>query len=86
MAFNGQEQLEEEEEEVKVLENLEQKEEEPNIEESKSYQLSDYQILEEVGSGSFGIVRLVMRDNQKYALKELSKQRVLDVRKACPTT
>ena len=84
MAFNGQEQLEEQE--VKVLENVEHHIEEPSIEESKSYQLSDYQILEEVGSGSFGIVRLVMRDNQKYALKELSKQRVLDVRKACPTT
>jgi hypothetical protein len=36
-------------------------------------------VLEEIGSGSFGIVKLVMRNQQKFALKELQKQRVVEV-------
>jgi len=36
-------------------------------------------MLEEVGSGSFGLVRLVEKDGKKYALKELSKNRILEV-------
>ena len=52
----------------------------PTSPEQYSCQLSDYQILEEVGAGSFGIVRLVMKNDKKFALKELSKQRVIEVR------
>jgi serine/threonine protein kinase len=42
--------------------------------------LSDFRMLEEVGHGSFGTVRLVEKDNYRYALKELSKARVIEVR------
>ena len=44
--------------------------------------LSDFTILEELGAGSFGIVKLVEKDGLKYALKELSKQKVIDVNKS----
>jgi serine/threonine protein kinase len=38
-------------------------------------------VLEEVGSGSFGLVKLVEKDKFKYALKELSKNRVMELGK-----
>ena len=41
-------------------------------------------MLEEVGHGSFGTVRLVEKDNYRYALKELSKARVIEVRDRLP--
>jgi 3-phosphoinositide dependent protein kinase-1 len=43
--------------------------------------LADFRILEEVGSGSFGLVRLVEKNSFKYALKELSKNRVMELGK-----
>ncbi len=43
--------------------------------------LADFRILEEVGSGSFGLVKLVEKDGFKYALKELSKNRVMELGK-----
>ncbi len=52
----------------------------PSIEESRKPQISDYRVLEEIGSGSFGLVKLVEKDGFKYALKELSKDQVISVR------
>lgn len=43
--------------------------------------LEDFRVLEEVGQGSFGLVRLVEKDGFKYALKELSKNRVMELGK-----
>lgn len=34
--------------------------------------IEDFVLLEEIGSGSFGMVRLVQKEGKKYALKELS--------------
>ena len=45
----------------------------------KGTSIDDFVLLEEIGSGSFGMVRLVQKEGKKYALKELSQQRVADV-------
>jgi serine/threonine protein kinase len=38
----------------------------------KGTSIDDFVLLEEIGSGSFGMVRLVQKEGKKYALKELS--------------
>ncbi len=53
----------------------------PTIDSQSQVTLKDFRILEEVGSGSFGLVRLVEKDGFKYALKELSKNKVMELGK-----
>eukprot|EP00347_Sterkiella_histriomuscorum_P007241 403349719 len=43
--------------------------------------LKDFKIIENIGSGSFGIVYVVEKDGKQYAMKELMKEQILRVGK-----
>ncbi len=42
--------------------------------------LKDFQVIETIGSGSYGKVKLVEKDGRRYALKQLNKDHIIKVR------
>ena len=43
--------------------------------------MKDFQLIKDLGSGSYGLVSLVNLHNRLYALKQVNKQKVLQVDK-----
>ena len=48
--------------------------------ENKSRSIGDYQLIRIIGTGTFGKVYLAVLDGKSYALKILSKKKIIDLK------